>query len=123
MNSVQLIGNLTRDPEVRYTASGMAICELGIAHSRKFKDKEETTFVAVTVWDKQAENCAQYLSKGKKVAIEGRLTFSEWQNKDSGKKRTKLIVTANNVQFLTPKTSGETPPPAANPGDDENLPF
>ena len=91
VNKVLLLGRLTRDPELRYTPNGTAVCDLGIAVSRKWKSpdgswKEDTCFVDVTVWQKQAEYCAEYLKKGREVFIEGRLTLDQWQSPE-GQKR------------------------------------
>ena len=104
-NKVILMGNLTRDPELRYTPSGMATCRIGIATSRKFMTKqgeprEETCFVDVDVWDRQAQNCSQYLRKGSPVFIEGRLRYDQWDDKATGQKRSRLLVHAETVQFL-----------------------
>jgi single-strand DNA-binding protein len=101
LNKVFLIGNLTRDPEVRYTPSGAAVGDLGLAISRKFKAqdgsmKDEVCFVNVTVWGRQAETCAEFLKKGRPVMIEGRLKYDEWEK--DGKKASKLTVTAERVQ-------------------------
>lgn len=97
------MGNLTRDPELRFTSNGSALAKFGLAVNRKYKAgeewKEEVCFVDITVWGKQAENCAEYLSKGRPVFIEGRLQFSTWET-DDGQKRNKLEVVANTVQFL-----------------------
>ena len=102
-NKVLLMGNLTRDPELRFTSNGSALTKFGLAVNRKYKAgeewKEEVCFVDITVWGKQAENCAEYLSKGRPVFIEGRLQFSTWET-DDGQKRNKLEVVANTVQFL-----------------------
>lgn len=103
-NKVLLMGNLTRDPELRFTAGGAAVCSLGLAVNRKYKQgdewKEEVCFVDITVWGKQAENCAEYLSKGSAAFIEGRLHLNSWAT-ESGEKRNKLEVVANTVQFLS----------------------
>jgi len=106
LNKVFLIGNLTRDPELRYTPQGTAVANLRMAVNRRFRDrtgeqKEETCFVTVVVWDKQAETCNQYLSKGKSVFVEGRLISRSWED-NSGQKRNVLEVRAERVQFLTP---------------------
>lgn len=102
-NKVLLMGNLTRDPELRFTSNGSALAKFGMAVNRKYKAgeewKEEVCFVDITVWGKQAENCAEYLSKGRPVFVEGRLQFSSWET-DDGQKRNKLEVVANTVQFL-----------------------
>lgn len=110
LNKVLLIGNLTRQPELKYTPAGLAVMTLGIAVSRRFKDstgalKEEVTFVDVSVFAKQAEACAQYLQKGSPVFVEGRLHFRKWETPD-GQSRNKLDVTAERVQFLSRKSEG-----------------
>ena len=103
-NKVLLLGNLTRDPELRFTSNGSALTKFGLAVNRKYKAgdewKEEVCFVDITVWGKQAENCAEYLSKGRLVFIEGHLQFSTWEA-DSGEKRSKLEAVAENVRFLS----------------------
>ncbi len=106
LNKVFLIGNLTRDPDLRYTPQGTAVVNLRIAVNRRFRDrsgeqKEETCFVTVVVWGKQAEACNQYLSKGKPVFVEGRLISRSWED-NSGQKRSVLEVRAERVQFLAP---------------------
>lgn len=130
-NSVILIGNLTRVPEIRYTPNGTAVSDLSIAINEKIKDKENTIFVDVTVWDKQAENCCKYLAKGSGVLIEGRLAVDTWDDKQTGKKRTKLKVVANAVQFIGGKETKkqdeetkeiETEPESENIEDDD-IPF
>ena len=105
-NKVLLIGNLTKDPELRYTPQGTAVVNLRLAVNRKFRDrnqelKEETCFVTVVVWDKQAETCNQYLHKGSPVFIEGRLQSRSWED-SSGQKRNVLEVRAERFQFLGP---------------------
>ena len=109
LNKVILIGRLTRDPELRYLASGVAICKFGLATSRKYRDKsdennlkEEVCFVDISVWGKQGENCQEYLAKGRQVCVEGRLTYSSWET-DEGQKRSKLEITAEKVMFLGSK--------------------
>ena len=117
LNKVLLIGNLTRDPELRYTSGGTAVTSFGLAVNRKFKQgeewKDEVCFVDITVWAKQGENCAEYLNKGSLAFIEGRLNYQTWEA-EGGQKRSKLEVVANNVQFLTQKG-----PPSK--GIDENM--
>ena len=104
-NKVLLMGNLTRDPELRFTAGGSAVANFGLAVNRKYKQgeewKEDVCFVDITVWGKLAENCSEYLSKGRSVFVDGRLNFSSWEAKD-GQKRNKLDVVANSVDFLSP---------------------
>src|SRR5215210_6315609 len=97
LNKVMLIGNCTRDPEVRYTPKGTAVAELGLAINRYFQGengekREETTFVDVTLWSRLAELAGEYLKKGKPVFIEGRLQLDSWDDKTTGQKRSKLRV-------------------------------
>ncbi len=104
LNKVFLIGNLTRDPELRYTPGGTAVANLGLAVNRRFKDssgelKEEVCFLTVTVWDKQASACCQYLTKGRPVFVEGVLQSRFWETSD-GQKRSAIDVRAERVQFL-----------------------
>jgi len=105
-NKVILMGNLTRDPEVRMTANNMAICKFGIAVNRRFKDgatgewKEEPTFVDVTIFGARAEPFAKYHSKGKACFIEGELRLDTWEDKNGGGKRSKLYVVANQWEFV-----------------------
>jgi single-strand DNA-binding protein len=111
MNKVFVAGNLTRDPEVRYTPSGSAVADLSMAINRVYtsgsgEQKEETCFVSVVVWGKQAELCGEYLSKGSPVLVEGSLQFDQWQT-DSGEKRSRLRVKADRVQFLGRPRKGE----------------
>ena len=111
VNKVFLIGNLTRDPELRYTPKGTAVADIGLAVNRvRNNDQgdrvEETTFIDVTLWGRQAELAQQYLSKGRGVFIEGRLQLDSWDDKQSGQKRTKLKVVGENLQFLPDGRSG-----------------
>ena len=104
-NKVILLGNLTRDPEVRYTPKGTAVADLGVAVNRTYtaengEKREEVTFVDVTFWGRTAENAGQYLKKGRPVFIEGRLQLDSWDDKQSGQKRSKLKVVGELLQFL-----------------------
>lgn len=104
-NKVLLMGNLTRDPEVRYTPKGTAIANLGLAVNRVYtteggEQKEEVTFLDIEVWGRQAETAGQYLAKGRPIFVEGRLKLDSWEDKESGQKRNKLKVVAERVQFL-----------------------
>jgi len=104
-NKVILIGNLTRDPELRYTPKGMAIAKIGLAVNRNWtseggEKKEEVTFVDVDIFGRTAENVAQYMKKGRPIMIEGRLRLDQWDDKQTGQKRSKLGVVGENVQFL-----------------------
>lgn len=106
LNKVFLIGNLTRDPELRVTPKGTAICQFGLAVNRQFKDesgatREEVTFIDIEAWGKQGELVSKYLTKGSPAMVEGRLKFDSWEDKQSGQKRSKLKVVLDNVQFLS----------------------
>jgi single-strand DNA-binding protein len=109
LNKVMLIGNLTRDPELRHTPKGTAVSEISMAINRVWNNdqgqkQEETTFVEVTLWGRQAELAQQYLTKGRPVYIEGRLNLDTWDDKETGKKRSKLRVIGENMQFLSSGT-------------------
>ena len=104
LNKVMLIGNLTRNPELKHTPSGLAVCEIGLAVNRRYRtkegeDREETTFVDCEAWGKQAEVLNQYMTKGKPLFVEGRLKLDTWEDKDGGK-RSKMRVVIENFQFL-----------------------
>jgi single-strand DNA-binding protein len=146
-NKVILLGNLTRDPEVRYTPKGTAVTELGMAVNRVYtaengEKREETTFVDVTLWGRTAEIAGEYLKKGRPVLIEGRLQLDTWDDKQSGQKRSKLKVVGDGLQLLgsrpgggggggddegssAPGSSKPAPPPKAAPSapDDDEIPF
>ena len=105
LNKVMLIGNLTRDPDVKYTPKGTAVCDLGLALNDSYKAqdgtiKETVTFVDVEVWGRTAENCKQYLTKGRSVFIEGQLKLDQWET-PQGEKKSKMRVRALTVQFLS----------------------
>ena len=105
LNKVFLIGNLTRDPELRVTPKGTSICQFGLAVNRQFKDesgamRDETTFVDIEAWGKQGELVSKYLTKGSPCFVEGRLRLDQWEDKQSGQKRSRLKVVLDNVQFL-----------------------
>jgi len=105
VNKVMLLGNITRDLEVRYTPKGTAVCDLGMAVNRiRTGDNgeriEEVTYVDVTLWGRQAELAGQYLSKGRSVFIEGRLQLDQWDDKQTGQKRSRLRVVGENMQFI-----------------------
>ena len=144
LNKVMLIGNLTRDPELRYTPKGTAVADIGMAINRVWNNdagqkQEETTFVDVTLWGRQAELAEKYLGKGRGVYIEGRLQLDTWDDKETGKKRSKLKVVGENLQFL-PDGKGASggggggqrpqgnaaPAPSAAPAveeDEDDIPF
>ena len=111
VNKVILVGNCTRDPEVRYTPKGTAVTDLGLAMNRHYSSdggekREETTFVDVTLWGRQAEVAAEYLKKGRPVYIEGRLQMDSWEDKNSGQKRSKLKVVGEQMQLLGGREGG-----------------
>jgi single-strand DNA-binding protein len=144
-NKVILLGNLTRDPEVRYTPKGTAVTDLGLAVNRSYtaengEKREEVTFVDVTFWGRTAEVAGEYLKKGRPVFVEGRLQLDSWDDKQSGQKRSKLKVIGENMQMLGAPRGGGTgggdeesgsrssrpaPPPKAAPPapDDDEIPF
>ncbi|OGW61258.1 MAG: single-stranded DNA-binding protein [Nitrospirae bacterium RBG_16_64_22] len=137
-NKVILMGNLTRDPEVRFTPQGTPVASFGVAVNRKYKQgdelKEEVGFFDIVVFGKQGENCGQYLAKGRSVLVEGRLQQRRWET-DDGQKRSKVEVVAQSVQFLSPPgqsgrggaesapESASDPPERAEGGADEEVPF
>jgi single-strand DNA-binding protein len=153
-NRVILIGNLTRDPELRHAPTGTAVAELRLAISETFRDRrsgqprKSVCYVDVNVWERQAENCSRFLSKGSQVLVEGRLVYDEWKTPQN-ETRSRLRVRADRVQFLDPPPAArrEEPPgdsaagrpspppppppspageddlPAESPGDDDDLPF
>jgi single-strand DNA-binding protein len=105
VNVVVITGNLTRDPELRHTGGGTAVCDLRVAVNSRRKDQsgnwvDKANYFDVTVWGAQGENCANYLNKGRPVAVEGRLDWSEWEAKDGSGKRQAVRIVANTVQFL-----------------------
>jgi len=150
-NKVILAGNLTRDPELRYTPKGMAIAKLGLAINRVWKNeagenKEEVTFVDVDAFGRQAEVIAQYLKKGRPILMEGRLKLDQWDDKQTGQKRSKLGVVLESFQFMdsgrgdgsgpsdnfrsrgaAPAASGapvaEPPAPDGPPPEEDDVPF
>jgi single-strand DNA-binding protein len=119
-NKVILLGNLTRDPEVRYTPKGSAVCDLGIAVNRVYttdsgEKREEVTYVDVVLWARLAEIAGEYLKKGRPIFIEGRLQMDSWDDKQTGQKRTKLRVVGETMQLLGSRPAGTT----ADAGDEE----
>jgi len=112
LNKVMLIGNLTRDPEVRYTPKGSAVCDMAIAVNRRYLNEatgervEEVTYLDIVLWNKQAELAGQYLAKGRSVFIEGRLQMDSWEDKATGQKRSKIRIVCENMQFLDSKAGG-----------------
>ncbi|MBU0715629.1 MAG: single-stranded DNA-binding protein [Verrucomicrobia bacterium] len=151
LNRVFLIGNLTRDPEIRYIPSGKAVADLNMAINRKYRTtsgefKEETCYVGVVVWERQAETAGEYLKKGSAILVEGSLRYEQWET--NGEKKSRLRVNADRIQFLdrlkrpvepseaseagqrqnAPAAASEPAAPAVTApgeekGDDDNLPF
>lgn len=121
MNHVLLMGNLTRDPDVRQLAVGGTICKFGLAVNRRYRtrsgeDREETCFVDIDVFGRQAETTGQYLSKGRPVLVEGRLRQDRWEDRNTGQKMSRLVVVAQRVQFLgRPDRDPATPHPDNSP--------
>jgi single-strand DNA-binding protein len=110
-NKVMLLGNLTRDPEVKYTPKGSAVADIGLAVNRTYttdggEKREEVTFVDVTMWGRQAEIAGEYLKKGRPLFVEGRLQLDTWDDKQSGQKRSKLRVVCENFQMLGSRDGG-----------------
>jgi len=145
-NKVILLGNLTRDPEVRYTPKGSAVADLGIAVNRQYtlengEKREEVTFVDVTFWGRTAEVAGEYLKKGRPVFIEGRLQLDTWDDKQSGQKRSRLKVIGETMQMLgsrggagdagdegdrptrSAKPAAPPKPPGPSEPDDDEIPF
>ncbi|MCC5021613.1 MAG: single-stranded DNA-binding protein [Candidatus Synoicihabitans palmerolidicus] len=119
LNRVLLIGNLTRDPELRVTPKGNSICQFGLAVNRTFKDgagqpREETTFIDVEAWGRQGEVISKYCTKGRPLFVEGRLRFDQWDDKTTGQKRSRLSVVLENFQFIGGR--GDGPEGSAGPG-------
>jgi len=126
LNKVFLMGNLTFDPELRRTPSGTAVTELRLASNRTWtgrdgERREETLFIDVTVWDRQAETCCQYLRKGSSIHVEGSLRMDTWDDKTTGEKRSKVRVHADRVQFLDSRRGVGGEPSAAG-GDEQGGP-
>ena len=126
-NKVVLLGRLTRDPELRYTPSGTAVAKIGLAVTNRYKQgeewKEEPCFVDIAVFGRQAENCNEYLSKGRLALFEGRLSYRKWETED-GQTKSKLEVVANHVQFM-PSGRGQEGSSGSKPApqDDGDVPF
>ncbi len=153
LNKVMLIGNLTRDPELRVTPKGTAICQFSLAVNRKFRDeagadREEVTYVDIEAWGKSGENIAKYCTKGRPLFVEGRLRLDQWEDKNTKEKRSRMKVVCDNFQFLgtgraegggeggggdaaprynspAPRAGGNTRPaaPASQENLDEDVPF
>lgn len=148
VNKVILIGNVTRDPEIKYTPKGTAVTDVGLAVNRFIpasdggERREETTFIDVTLWGRQAEIAGEYVKKGRPVYIEGRLQMDTWDDKQTGQKRSKLRVVCENLQLLGARDGGggggrsnyedDAPPPSRSRSpqsapppapEDDDIPF
>lgn len=140
VNKVMLIGNLTRDPELRYTPGGAAVAEFGLALNESYKNKqtgqmtEKVHFIDIVCWARTAEVAAEYLKKGTQVHIEGKLTQDRWDDKDSGQKRSKIKVTCERLTFVGSKANGagagqggaggeQGAPADHSVGQEEDIPF
>ena len=137
MNRATIIGNLTKDPELKTTASGVSVCTFTVAVNRNFGDRKEVDFIPVVTWRGLAENCSKFLSKGRKVGVSGRIQTRSYEA-NSGEKRYVTEIIADDVEFLSPKGEGgvkDAPPPPDEAGlfgdepadfeplDDEQMPF
>ncbi len=125
-NRVILVGNLTRDPELRYTPSGAPVCNFDLAVNRTYttqtgERRDEVCYITIVAWGKQAESSAEYLSKGRTALVEGRLSQRSWETPE-GQKRSKHEVVADRVQFLGGRKGVEEVPASA-PGEEEEAPF
>lgn len=125
LNQVFIMGNMTRDPELKYLPSGSAVCSFTVAMNHKYKSgeetKEEVSFISVTVFGKMAEACANHLHKGSKVMVQGRLKQDTWEHE--GTKREKVKIIAQMVQFLDGKKQGQADGQGDGQGDGEEIPF
>ena len=126
-NQVTLLGHLTRDPELRYTPQGVAVCDFALAVNRKFTKKdgekvEEVAFVDVTCWNRLAEISAEFLKKGRPVLESGRLAQDRWEEEGTGKKRSKLRVVAETLQFLGSGSKDDAAPSQEVPAEEEVAP-
>jgi single-strand DNA-binding protein len=141
MNRATIIGNLTKDPELRTTSSGISVCTFTVAVNRGFGDKKETDFLPIVTWRQLAENCAKFLAKGRKVGVSGRIQTRSY-DAQNGERRYVTEIVADDVEFLSPKGEGgggsrmtDVPPPPDDAGlfgdeqgdfeplDDEQMPF
>jgi len=118
LNKVMIVGNVGKEPELRYTPAGHAVCNFSVAVNSKYKEEETTEWFRVTAWAKLAETCNQYLEKGRQVYVEGRLQTRTWE-KDDGTTAYRTEVIANQVVFLGTKGNGGGTPPPADTGEPE----
>lgn len=130
LNKVLLLGNVTRNPEVRYVpGKDLPVAKFGLAVTKKSKDREDTCFIDIVTFGKTAEMCGEYVTKGMPLLIEGRLQYSSWEDKDSGQKRSKHEIVAENIQFVQRREQGADDrfssgnAPSGGGFSDEDLPF
>jgi single-strand DNA-binding protein len=126
VNKVILIGNVTRDPEVKFTSKGSAVTDIGLAINRNYtldngEKREETTFVDVELWGRLAEIAGEYAKKGRPIYIEGRLRMDTWEDKASGQKRSRLKVVGENLQLLGSRPEGAASRPHSSGGEHESY--
>lgn len=128
LNKVFLAGRLTRDPELRYIQSGSAVCKMGLAVSRKYRtqdgeQREETLFINVTAWRKLGEFCGETLKKGRPILVEGNLKSDEWEDKNTGQKRTAIDVNARSISLLDwEDRGGRSSAPSSGPAEESGRP-
>lgn len=118
MNNVNIIGRLGRDPELRYTPAGKAVCEINLAVDDGWGENKKTAWIGCVLWGKTTKIAAQHLKKGDRAGITGRLTQDQWDDKETGKKQTKTKVTAESLHFIESKREGQNQPSATQ--DDHN---
>jgi single-strand DNA-binding protein len=132
LNLVHLIGNVTRDPEIKYTPKGTPLVEIDVGINRVWKDDndekhQEVTFVPVRLWARLAEIAAQYIKKGRPILIEGRLEIQNWQDRETGKNRSRMVVIAENLQLLGERPAAAKPAggagPRRDPGEEDDIPY
>ena len=132
LNKVFLLGNLTRDPDLRGLPSGQSVCELRLAVGRRYQNSngqevDDTCFVDVVVWGRSAGNCKQFLSKGSQVMVEGRLQLDQWEDRNSGTQRSRLRVVAEQVQFMSRRNAEGSAPagnaPAGDFQENNDMPY
>ena len=135
MNNINIIGRLGRDPELKYLADGKAVAELNLAIDDGYGENKKTVWISCVLWGKSAEVASQYLNKGDRCGITGRLSQDTWDDKETGKKQTKTKITGDQLTFIEVKEKGSTPqprpqqdsnkslPPSQDFGDEDETPF
>lgn len=124
INSITLIGRITKDAEMKYTSGGTAISTFSLANNRKYKETESVSYFNCQIWGKVAEALTQYLTKGKRIGVQGRAEEQRWDDKETGKPRSKVVINVESIQFLDSKKADGTAPQGEEPLFDENsVPF